>query len=80
MTLGFVEAKADTSLFVYRRGADTVYLLLYVDDIILTVSSTELLQHTTSALYWEFAIKDLGQLHHFLGISVDHRSQRLLLQ
>jgi hypothetical protein len=30
-TLGFIEAKSDTSLFIFRRGSDTVYLLLYVD-------------------------------------------------
>jgi hypothetical protein len=38
-SLGFVEAKADTSLFIYRRGTDTTFLLLYVDDIVLTASS-----------------------------------------
>jgi hypothetical protein len=43
--LGFIEAKSDTSLFIFRRGSDTVYLFLYVDDIILTASSTELLCH-----------------------------------
>jgi hypothetical protein len=39
-TLGFIEVKLDTSLFIFRRSSDTVYLLLYVDDIILTASST----------------------------------------
>jgi hypothetical protein len=61
-----VEAKSDTSLFVYRRGADTAYLLLYVDDIVLTASSTPLLRRVISALQQEFAMKDLGELHHFL--------------
>jgi hypothetical protein len=42
-SLGFVEAKSDTSLFVFRCGTDTVYLLLYVDDIVLTASSATLL-------------------------------------
>jgi hypothetical protein len=42
LTLGFVEAKSDTSLFVFRHDADTVYLLLYVDDIVLSASSTVL--------------------------------------
>jgi hypothetical protein len=46
LALRFVEAKSDTSLFVFSRDADTVYLLLYVDDIVLTASSTALLQHT----------------------------------
>jgi hypothetical protein len=47
-SMGFVEAKSDTSLFVFRRGTYTVYLLLYVDDIVLTASSATLLQQTIS--------------------------------
>jgi hypothetical protein len=39
VTLGFVEAKSDTSLFVHHHGPETAYLLLYVDDIVLTASS-----------------------------------------
>jgi hypothetical protein len=38
-SLGFIEAKSDMSLFILRRGLDMVYLLIYVDDIILTTSS-----------------------------------------
>jgi hypothetical protein len=79
LTLGFVEAKSNTSLFVFRRGVDTVYLLFYVDDIVLTTSSTMLLQHTISALKREFTMKDLGPLHHFLGVSVQHQADGLFL-
>jgi hypothetical protein len=77
-TLGFIEAKSDTSLFIFRRGSDTVYLLLYVDDIILTTSSMELLRRTVSALQREFTM-DLKPLHHFLGITIEHRSDGLSL-
>jgi hypothetical protein len=70
LSLGFVEAKSDTSLFIFRQGFETIYLLLYVDDIVLTASSTKLLQQNISALEREFSMKDLRQLHHFLGISV----------
>jgi hypothetical protein len=48
-SIGFVEAKSDTSLFIYRRGDDIVYLL-YVDDIVLTASTADLLQCTIIAL------------------------------
>jgi hypothetical protein len=78
-TLGFIEAKSDTSLFIFHHGSDTVYLLLYIDDIIRTASSTELLRRTISALQREFAMKDLGPLHHFLGITVEHRPDGLFL-
>ena len=50
ISLGFVEAKSDTSLFVYRHGTDAIYLLLYVDDIVLTASSSAILQRTIQAL------------------------------
>jgi hypothetical protein len=78
-TLGFIEAKSDTLLFIFHRGSDMVYLLLYVDDIILTASSTELLRRTISALQREFAMKDLGPLHHFLGITIERPPDGLFL-
>jgi hypothetical protein len=78
-SLGFIEAKLDTSLFILRHGPDMVYLLLYVDDIILTASSSELLRRTIAALQREFAMKDLRPLHHFLGITVEHHPDGLFL-
>jgi hypothetical protein len=50
LTLGFTEAKSDTSLFVYHRGDEIAYLLLYVDDIVLTASSQPLLQCIIASL------------------------------
>jgi hypothetical protein len=78
-SIGFIEAKSDTSLFIYRRGDDIVYLLLYVDDIVVTASTADLLQRTIIALQREFAMKDLGPLHHFLGITAERRPQGLFL-
>jgi hypothetical protein len=78
-TLGFIEAKSDTSLFIFRRGSDTVYLLLYVDDIILIAFSMELLCRTIFALQREFTMKDLGPLPHFLGIIVERCPDGLFL-
>jgi hypothetical protein len=79
VSLGFVEAKSDISLFVYRRGTDTTYLLLYVDDIVLTASLTHLLRKVISALQQEFSMKDLGELHHFLGMQVQRSADGMVL-
>jgi hypothetical protein len=49
-SIGFVEAKSDSSLFIYRRGTDTALLLLYVDDIVLTASSAGLLKQIIGSL------------------------------
>jgi len=78
-TLGFAASVSDTSLFVYKEGGHFAYLLLYVDDIVLTASSTALLHRITERLHSEFAMTDLGDLHHFLGISVTHSTDGLFL-
>jgi hypothetical protein len=49
-SLGIIEAKSDTSLFIHLHGDDTVYLLLYADYIMLTVSNAALLQCMIIAL------------------------------
>nr|GEV39724.1 ribonuclease H-like domain-containing protein [Tanacetum cinerariifolium] len=71
--VGFQHNKTDTSLFVYHQGSDIAYLLLYVDHIILTASSTALLQRIITVLHGEFAMTDLGSLNYFLGISAHER-------
>jgi hypothetical protein len=76
---GFIASASDTSLFVYKMGSNIAYLLLYVDDIVLTASSTSLLRHLTEHLHSEFAMTDLGDLHHFLGISVTRSADGLFL-
>jgi hypothetical protein len=77
--LGFVASTSDTSHFVYKEGVQIAYLLVYVDDIILTALSSTLLQHIMAKLNSEFAMTDLGELHHFLGITVTHSTDGLFL-
>ncbi|GKE40985.1 copia protein, partial [Tanacetum coccineum] len=69
-SIGFIHSKSDHSLFIYKSGRDIAYILLYVDDIILTASSDSLRQHIMKLLADEFAMKDLRPLSYFLGIAV----------
>jgi hypothetical protein len=78
-SLGFIVTSSDTSLFVLRRGADTAWLLLYVDDIVLTASSTTFLQGIIQDLRTAFAMKDLGPLSYFLGIQVQRTKEGFFL-
>ncbi|GKE36664.1 ribonuclease H-like domain-containing protein [Tanacetum coccineum] len=64
----------DYVCLLQRQGIDTAYLLLYVDDIVLTASSDSLLQRIISSLHQEFAMTDLGPLNYFLGIFVTRDS------
>jgi hypothetical protein len=69
--LGFIPSKSDTSLFIYVRKGVTIYMLIYVDDIIVTSSSQDAVDVLLAALKEDFALKDLGNLHYFLGIEVE---------
>jgi len=78
-TIGFVNSKSDHSLFIYNHGHDTVYILLYVDDIILTTSSHFLHDTIITALRSEFSVMDLGPLNYFLGVPAKCHSGGLFL-
>jgi histone deacetylase 1/2 len=77
--LGFMYSKADTSLFYYNKGQHTLYVLVYVDDIIVASSSQAATYVLLKDLQREFALKDLGDLHYFLGIEVRRDSDGLIL-
>jgi histone deacetylase 1/2 len=77
--LGFVPLKIDTSLFLFNKEGITIFLLIYVDDIIVTSSSNYAISALLQDLNKNFAIKDLGDLHYFLGIEVTKRQNGLLL-
>jgi hypothetical protein len=78
-SLGFIPSKADISLFIYIKASITIYVLVYVDDIIVVSSSSCAVDALHANLKNDFALKDLGNLHYFLGIEVKHTSDGLLL-
>ncbi|XP_071736109.1 uncharacterized mitochondrial protein AtMg00810-like [Rutidosis leptorrhynchoides] len=79
LRVGFQHNRCDSSLFIYRHWAHVAYLLLYVDDIILTASSTSLLQKIITSLGKEFSMIDLGPLNYFLGISATRITNGMFL-
>jgi histone deacetylase 1/2 len=79
ISLGFKASKSDTSLFIYQKGGISIYMLIYVDDIIVTASSEEAVAALLRDLKEEFALKDLGNLHYFLGIEVKRNKEGITL-
>jgi histone deacetylase 1/2 len=76
---GFTCSNSDTSLFILHDTFGMVYLLFYIEDIILMASSSTLPECIITALSAEFAMTDLGELHHFLGLAVQRDSQGMFL-
>jgi hypothetical protein len=52
-----------------------VYVLIYVDDIIVASSSSVVVHRLLDQLWADFALKDLGLLNCFLGIEVTKHSE-----
>ena len=63
LSLGFTASTTDPSLFVFHLKNAILYLLLYVDDIIITRTSLTLIIDLISTLQNTFELKDLGPLH-----------------
>ncbi|GJV45450.1 ribonuclease H-like domain-containing protein [Tanacetum coccineum] len=77
--VGFSSSHCDSSFFIYQHGSEVAYLLIYVDDIVLTTSFMDLLQRIISSLHKEFDMTDLGALNYFLGIFVTRDSTGMFL-
>lgn len=76
---GFVNSLADASLFIYHQGNVFVYLLVYVDDILVTGNDSSAIDHVLNALANRFSIKDPTDLHYFLGIEATRTAHSLHL-
>ena len=79
LQLGFIASTPDSSLFIYTHHQVVAYLLLYVDDIVLTSNTPSYLDQLIAQLSTVFDLKDLGPLHYFLGLQVTRSSSGLYL-
>jgi histone deacetylase 1/2 len=77
--LGFKASKADTSLFYFNSGSVIVFVLVYVDDIIVVSSTPNATTGLLKNLMKDFALKDLGELHYFLGMEVNKVRDGIIL-
>ncbi|RVW93760.1 putative mitochondrial protein [Vitis vinifera] len=77
--LGFQASKANSSFFILHQGALKFYVLIYVDDIVLTCSDSTKLDWFLSKIKSTFPVRDLGSLHFFLGIEAQFSADGLLI-
>eukprot|EP00253_Pinus_taeda_P008918 PITA_08918 len=67
---GFSRCHSDNTVYTKKVGKSFIILVLYVDDLILTGSDPNLINHVKSSLKKKFEMTDLGHLHYFLGLQV----------
>eukprot|EP00253_Pinus_taeda_P013492 PITA_13492 len=59
---------SENTVYTKKVGNSLIILVLYVDDLILTGSDPNLINHVKSSLKKKFEMTDLGHLHYFLGL------------
>ncbi|KAJ9547126.1 hypothetical protein OSB04_019669 [Centaurea solstitialis] len=78
-TLGFQGSKTNPSLFIYSHRGTILYMLVYVDDILLTRNNPEAIDKVVQRLSQSFATQDMGSLSYFLGIEVTNQGYDMIL-
>jgi len=76
-SLGLKNSETDKCLYVNKSDIYKLYLLLYVDDIIIAGNDMKKILDLKSALSNKFLMKDLGKLQSFLGINIKRTSNAL---
>ena len=66
LRLGFTGSKTDTSLLFLNTGP--IYVLIYVDDILILGPSSTQISALVKSLSELFTLRDLGTASHFLGV------------
>ena len=79
MSFGFIENKFDQCVYMKGNGSKFIFMVLYVDDILLASSDVNFLNDTKRFLFANFDMKDLGEASFVLGIEIYcDRSRNLL--
>ena len=76
---GFRQNEEEACVYKKESGSSVVFLILYVDDILLIGNDIPMLESVKTSLKNSFSMKDLGEAAYILGIKIYRdRSRRLI--
>uniref|UniRef100_A0A2N9IDU9 Integrase catalytic domain-containing protein n=1 Tax=Fagus sylvatica TaxID=28930 RepID=A0A2N9IDU9_FAGSY len=78
-SFGFKENPVDHCIYLKISGSKIIFLVLYVDDILLASNDLGLLRETKRFLFDNFEMKDLGEASFVLGIEIHRDRSRGIL-
>ncbi|XP_019055285.1 PREDICTED: uncharacterized protein LOC109115550 [Nelumbo nucifera] len=76
---GYTQTQSDHTLFVKKKDTLVIFLIVYVDDIVVTSNDIEEVSALKKFLSSKFEIKDLGELWYFLGIEVARSKEGIFI-
>jgi len=78
--MGFTASEADAGLFTAQYKGSNIYILVYVDDILVAAKNLADINHIKARLTAIFDVRDLGEAKYFLGMSLDRDRQAKTLK
>ena len=71
---------SDHSVFYHHTSSrQCIYLIVYVNDIVITSSDHDGIQKLKQHLFNHFKTKDLGKLKYFMGIEIAHSKSNVVM-
>ena len=77
--LDYMASHYDSALFLHHIDKDTILLLLYADDMIITDDDLSGIQEFKDFLSQQFEMKDPGHLNYFLSLEITHSTDELYI-
>lgn len=74
--LNFVRSNYDYCLYVNRASKDPIYILIFVDDLLICSKDKDKVKMVKTNLMERFAMKDLGKIKSYIGIDIDYNDDR----
>ena len=74
--LGFIRSNHDYCLYVNCKSKDSIYILVFVDDLLICSKDKMKIHEVKASLMERFAMKDLGKIGNYIGIDIDYNDQR----
>ena len=72
-------SKSDNSLFIRSDSKGQVFIIIYVDDLVIGGEHLVDIEHIKKLLSSRFEMKDMKELHYFLGIEVIRTPDDIML-
>ena len=78
--IGFTESEADPGLFIYNDKQGTIYLLVYVDDMLVAAKELSSVEWAKCKIKDIFDARDLGEAQVYLGMLIKRDRANLSLK
>ena len=74
--LNFVRSNYDYCLYVNNTSKDSIFILVFVDDLLICCKNKSIINEIKESLMKRFAMKDLGKIGNYIGIDIDYSEDR----